>query len=283
MYRAKIREYYDHLSRSYAKVADFIMSNYYEVSFMTAAQLAQAVSVDTTTVVRFSQRLGFNGYPDLLADIRRQVKEEIYAAYEPQPLTPDDPAAAFTTRIEQESANLQHMLVHNPPEHVARLAEMLGRADRVLLIAEGYAGSVAELTAEQLRHRGLPALAVEQDVVKRTATLLSADEQTLVVGISATAYGQDVARALELVRQRGCATLGLVGSLVSPVNRVSDMVIYAPTDAPGPLPSIVALTAAVAILVDLLSRDDDASAASYLDEYDAAFRFLRMQTPSAEA
>ena len=29
------------------------MSNYYEVAFMTAAQLAYAVGVDTTTVVRF--------------------------------------------------------------------------------------------------------------------------------------------------------------------------------------------------------------------------------------
>ena len=67
MYREKIREYYEHLSRSYRKVADYIMSNYYEVSFMTAAQLAYSVGVDTTTVVRFSQRLGYNGYPELAA------------------------------------------------------------------------------------------------------------------------------------------------------------------------------------------------------------------------
>ena len=85
MYREKIREYYDHLSRSYRRVADYIMSKYYEVSFMTAAQLAYAVGVDTTTVVRFSQRLGYNGYPELLHDIREQVKSEIYAAYEPKP------------------------------------------------------------------------------------------------------------------------------------------------------------------------------------------------------
>ena len=87
MYREKIREYYDHLSRSYRKVADYIMSNYYEVAFMTAAQLAYAVGVDTTTVVRFSQRLGYNGYPELLQDVREQVKSEIYAAYEPQILS----------------------------------------------------------------------------------------------------------------------------------------------------------------------------------------------------
>ena len=84
MYRERIRDHYDRLSRSYRRVADHIMSNYYEVSFMTAAQLAYAVGVDTTTVVRFSQRLGYNGYPELLADIRAQVRDEIYTAYEPR-------------------------------------------------------------------------------------------------------------------------------------------------------------------------------------------------------
>ncbi len=125
MYREKIREYYDHLSRSYRKVADYIMSNYYEVAFMTAAQLAYAVGVDTTTVVRFSQRLGYNGYPELLQDVREQVKSEIYAAYEPQILSPEDPAGAFRDRISQEQQNLRQLLVHNPPEHVEAIARLL--------------------------------------------------------------------------------------------------------------------------------------------------------------
>jgi DNA-binding MurR/RpiR family transcriptional regulator len=135
MYREKIREYYDHLSRSYRKVADYIMSNYYEVAFMTAAQLAYAVGVDTTTVVRFSQRLGYNGYPELLQDVREQVKSEIYAAYEPQILSPDDPAGAFRDRISQEQQNLRQMLVHNPPEHVEAISRLLSSAKRILLLA----------------------------------------------------------------------------------------------------------------------------------------------------
>ncbi len=121
MYREKIREYYDHLSRSYRRVADFIMSNYYEVSFMTAAQLASSVGVDTTTVVRFSQRLGYNGYPELLNDIRRQVNAEIYAAYEPQDLPPDNPAGIFKDRAEQEMHNLKRDADPQPAgKHAAR-------------------------------------------------------------------------------------------------------------------------------------------------------------------
>lgn len=274
MYRERIRDHYDRLSRSYRRVADYIMSNYYEVSFMTAAQLAYAVGVDTTTVVRFSQRLGYNGYPELLADIRAQVRDEIYTAYDPSELTPNDPAATFLERAEQEKHNLSQMLVHNPPGHVRDVADMLEAAERVLLVAEGYADAVTATIAQQLRHRGIVAEAIDQDRVKRAATLTTLNDRTLVIGVSATKYGDDVARVLQLARDRGCATLGVVGSLASPVNRMSDMVVYAPTDVIGPLPSIVCLAAALSALVQIASQDNADSAQGFVDEFEGIYRYL---------
>jgi DNA-binding MurR/RpiR family transcriptional regulator len=248
MYRDKIREYYDHLSRSYRRVADYILSNYYEVSFMTAAQLAYAVRVDTTTVVRFSQRLGYNGYPELLADIREQVRAEIYAHYEPPTLPADDPAALFKARIEGERANLDQVLVHSPPEHVRKAAELLAQARQIVLIAEGYGEPLARLAAEQLRHRGVAAAAAGTDPATLAGVLVNLGPGTLVIGISPTAQGRTAARAMQYARARGCATLAVAGSLASPVNRMADLTIYAPSDTAGPLPSLVALAAALGAL-----------------------------------
>ena len=274
MYRERIREHYDHLSRSYRKVADYIMSNYYEVAFMTAAQLATTIGVDTTTVVRFSQRLGYNGYPELLGDIRTQVKSEIYASYEPRALSIDDPEATFKERTEQERHNLQQMLIHNPPEHLRRIAKLFEQAGSILLVAEGYAETVAEMVSQQLRHRGIDAEAVPDEPVKRAATLTNLKPDTLVIGISATKYGDAVARSLDFARAKGCATLGVVGSLASPANRLSDEVLYAPTDAPGPLPSIVALVSALSALVQIASNDNDFSADQQIRSFNSAYRFL---------
>lgn len=274
MYRAKIRDYYEHLSRSYRKVADYVLSNYYEVAFMTAAQLANAVDVDTTTVVRFSQRLGYNGYPEMLQDVRAQVRSEIYAFYKPALLTPDDPAAVFRARIEQEEQNLAKMLIHNPSEHITAMAAMVTSAKRIILIAEGYAVPVAELTAQQLRHRRIEAFSAANDTARLAATLVTMSPDTLVVGTSSTHYGRDVARAMQYARARGCATLGIVGSLHSPINRVSDLVIYAPTDVAGPQPSIVALAAALGALVMLATQDNDESTRRQIELYEQAHDFL---------
>lgn len=283
MYRAKIRDNYERLSRSYRKVADYILSNYYEVSFMTAAQLATVVDVDTTTVVRFSQRLGYDGYPELLADIREQVKAEIYASYEPKEEISDRPAARFKERAQQEQHNLNQMLVHNPPEHIEAVAELLHQAERVVFVAEGHADAVAQIAAELLRLRGRAAEAVAQDIVKRAATLVGVDAGTLVVGISATEYGEDVARALQYAHERGCRTLGVVGSLTSPVHRMADLVVHAPTNGPGPLPSVVALVAAVSALVDIATQESAAEAEERLNEFRAAYYFLAQRERPEES
>lgn len=277
MYREKIREYYDHLSRSYRKVADFIMSNYYEVAFMTAAQLAYSVGVDTTTVVRFSQRLGYNGYPELLQDVREQVRSEIYAAYEPQVLTPDDPARAFRDRVNHEQENLRHMLVHNPPEHIDDVARLLADSRRILLIGDGYAEVVAETVAQQFRHRGINAEYLPNDAVKKASTLMYVGSGDLVIGVSATDYGRDVARAMEYARLRGARTLGIIGSMASPANRMSDLVIFAPTDVTGPLPSIVGLVTALTALVQLAAKDSPASVERHLEEFEQAYQFLTQE------
>ncbi len=72
-----IRSNYGRLSPSYRRVADFLLDNYHEVAFMTATQLAHRVGVDTTTVVHFAQRLGYDGYPELLEEIRHTVRAEM--------------------------------------------------------------------------------------------------------------------------------------------------------------------------------------------------------------
>jgi DNA-binding MurR/RpiR family transcriptional regulator len=253
------------------------MSNYYDVAFMTAAQLAYAVGVDTTTVVRFSQRLGYNGYPDLLQDVREQVKSEIYAAYEPKPLAPEDPAGVFKDRIEQERQNLQQMLVQNPPDHLEAVARLFESVERIVVVGEGYAETAAEMIAQQFRHRGVHADYLPNDAVKKAATLMMLDSHVLVIGVSATAYGRDVARAMEFARARGAKTLGIIGSLASPANRMSDLIIYAPTEAIGPLPSIVALVAALSVLVTVAAKESEESVDRHLDAFEAAYQFLTQE------
>ncbi len=55
---------------------------------------------------------------------------------------------------------------------------------------------------------------------------------------------------------------------------MSDEVVYAPTDAPGPLPSVVGLVAALAGLVQVASRESEAAIERHMEDFDVAYAYL---------
>src|SRR6201987_3319545 len=62
---AYIRARFDEFSRSQKDVAQYIVDHLDEAAFQTAEELARRASTSSSTVVRFSQALGFEGFPAL--------------------------------------------------------------------------------------------------------------------------------------------------------------------------------------------------------------------------
>ena len=75
-----ITERFDEFSRSQKDVARYIVDHLDEAAFQTAEELARRASTSSSTVVRFSQALGFEGYPELqqaaIEEYRNRTAEE---------------------------------------------------------------------------------------------------------------------------------------------------------------------------------------------------------------
>src|SRR5262249_35075917 len=74
-----ITERFDEFSRSQKDVARYIVDHLDEAAFQTAEELARRANTSSSTVVRFSQALGFEGYPELqqaaIEEYRRRAPE----------------------------------------------------------------------------------------------------------------------------------------------------------------------------------------------------------------
>ena len=58
-----IQARFDECSRSQKDVAQYIVDHLDEAAFQTAEELARRANTSSSTVVRFSQALGFEGFP----------------------------------------------------------------------------------------------------------------------------------------------------------------------------------------------------------------------------
>jgi len=72
-----IESKYFSLSKSQKRISDYILDNYSKVAFMTAKVLAQNSNVSESTVVRFANALGFEGYPELIEALQENIKSKL--------------------------------------------------------------------------------------------------------------------------------------------------------------------------------------------------------------
>ena len=82
-----IQSRFDECSRSQKDVAQYIIDHLDEAAFQTAEELARRANTSSSTVVRFSQALGFEGFPELQRAAREEYKRAHGAAADhPSPL-----------------------------------------------------------------------------------------------------------------------------------------------------------------------------------------------------
>jgi DNA-binding MurR/RpiR family transcriptional regulator len=70
----EIRQRFDEFSRSQKDVGQYIVDHLEEAAFHTAEELARRANTSSSTVVRFAQALGFEGFPELQAAARDEYR-----------------------------------------------------------------------------------------------------------------------------------------------------------------------------------------------------------------
>jgi DNA-binding MurR/RpiR family transcriptional regulator len=242
VYQERIREIYVHLSPGYRRIADFLLNKYQEAAFMTAAQVGRASDVDTTLVVRFAQRLGYPGFPELIDDIQADVKRDLRAVYESVP-EEDTPAGILRRTLTLDRNNLEYVSLHMNPATIQRAVDLLDAAPRIFVTGDGSASYVAEAFVTRLLLLGLNAHIVSSELSGQAALAVGAKPSDVYVGIGATPLAVGVAAVLKLTRQAGAHTIGIVDSATNPVAGVAENVIVAPTGGDGLLPSWTTIVA----------------------------------------
>ncbi len=234
LFRDRIRAAYDHFSASYRKVADFLLDDYRTAAFLNASGVAQHLNVDPATVVRFAQRLGYPGYPELAEELQAAVKQELAAAFAPAEAIDSD-VGVIREFLRSASEDIQRILTHNDAGVLRDLLNDILSARRVYLIGESMAGRIMEVGAVQLAVSGIDARPVSGDRTARSMALLGLGPQDIAIAIAPYAVATEIVGTLRTVREAGLRTYVIVRSHSSPAARYADVVILAPQSYRSPL------------------------------------------------
>jgi DNA-binding MurR/RpiR family transcriptional regulator len=148
----KIRAERDQMSAIERRIADYILEEPHLLRDYSSQQLANALKISQSSVVKFSQKLGFKGYPDLKYSIGESLARGDGGERDNHvDKKPDDPHSALAeslwyskTRAEQETRLI------NPSTKVDEIAEAIGKAGKVFIIGLAEDGVAARWFAMRL-------------------------------------------------------------------------------------------------------------------------------------
>ncbi len=72
-----INDHFDSFTKSQKKVANYLTNNLNNIAFYTLDELATEIGVSTTTIIRFSRALGYNGYSEMQKDIQNHIQTKV--------------------------------------------------------------------------------------------------------------------------------------------------------------------------------------------------------------
>jgi len=175
----KIRAERDQMSAIERRIADFILEESHLLRDYSSQQLANALKISQSSVVKFSQKLGFKGYPDLKYSIGESIARGDSVEVAGNGGTAgvpaaDDPHAALAGSLWQsKSLAEQETRLINPSANVDRIAAAIDKAGKVFIIGLGEDGIPARAFAMRLSL--LDILTVHHfDAVLMTASIASA-------------------------------------------------------------------------------------------------------------
>lgn len=179
----KIRAERDRMSAIERRIADFLLENAHLLRDYSSQQLASALGISQSSVVKFSQKLGFKGYPDLKYSIGESVARG----------DGDDNGAPVVPAAAHPHAALAESLWHakaqadeetraiNPPEKIDAIAAAIGGAGKVFVIGLGPDGVHARAFAMKLSLLGVLAVHHFDPVVMPAATCTADANDVLLV------------------------------------------------------------------------------------------------------
>ena len=233
----RIRTQHDSMSKSQQRVATFLLTYGIDIVHLSAARIAELVDVNRSTVVRTAQSLGYEGFPDLQADLRRQLLGRITSQQRMQTsarqllddLKEDNngDAQVLHTMIRSEIQNLSLLSQTVSNKEFEHAVEMLDSARTLYVLALKNSLPLALNFGLLIQH-------VKETVVLQSGNVPIADQlkdmgaDDLLFTITYSRYARETLMTMDYAKSIGCKVLTMTDTTLSSAAKRADLALIVP-------------------------------------------------------
>jgi len=261
------------LSRKQRRVFEYLRAHPMAVASTTIEEVAKALSVSVSTIIRTAKELGYNGFGDLKRDLRAAYLQTL----DPLEQARDRIAGAIDTdlvraQMLRDRANLDELIDGTNPSDVADLARAIGEARRTLVVSLGSYAAVGHVLAHLGRFLGY-----QVSLESRSGSFLAHEVATvgpddLLVVIGFWRDRRTLINVVKHARGKGVPVVVITDGPSSRLARIATRAYVVPTESQAFYQSMVAPMAFVYAVINALWQRDREYSERVASEATALYR-----------
>lgn len=250
----KIQALREKFPRAEQQLAEYILANPDQIRDMPSQKLAQQVGISQASVVRFTQKLGYKGYPDfkfaLTDSLYRQEHADMPKLH--GEISLDDNFTAMSKKLLASKINvLQKTQAINNQNQFEQAAQVLKSAKRILLCGKGGSALVAKDFSYKLQKLGMAALA-ESDTHIQLANIANYAANDVLIIISESGETFDSVKITEQAKQNNVQIISITSFGNNTIARLAQHNLYTVADEGSARLSSILARNAQELVIDIL-------------------------------
>jgi DNA-binding MurR/RpiR family transcriptional regulator len=270
----ELRRRYDKLTQSQKRIAEYIVEHSQAVAFSTVDQMAAQLDVNPSTIVRFTYRLGLNGFPDLQERMRELVRGQLSRTGDPvhdSHVAGHLEGTSFGASLSHDWQNLHRTIAGADADAFARAVNILARARRAYVVAGFSTFPAAQYFALILNRLRTDVSLLAANEAFATPHLVEMKAEDCVLAFTFPRYASATHRIVMWAKENKAKVVAITDSPISAVGQVADVVLLAASAGTGMQNSLVA---PMAVANALLNGVAAAKGTSALDRYSRHDRLM---------
>ena len=251
----KINALREKFPRAEQQLADYILANPDHIRDMPSQMLAKAVGISQASVVRFTQKLGYKGYPDFKFAISDSLHHQAPAVRSDKlhgEISLEDSFSTMSQKLLASKINvLQKTHAINSQTSFEQAALLLRSAKRVLLCGKGGSALVAKDFSYKLQKLGTAALA-ETDTHVQLANIANYTADDVLVVLSESGETPDSIKITEQAAANGVQIISITAYGANSVARLASLTLYTVSDESSARLSSILARNAQELVIDTL-------------------------------
>lgn len=274
----KLNQNYSKLSKKQELTANYIKENYKTSALMSIIPLSKEIGVSEATVIRFANVLGYNGFTEMMNDIKEYIKRELTTVERFEKYQIENKSVSPIYNVISNNIDILNRLsIDISREAIVEIANKIKKSNRVIVIGFESTAPFAEYFGYNMTRCGKEVMILTEKTGALFDVLNFVNKQDFCISISFSRHSAKQIAVMDFLKEKGVEIYSITESSESPAAKHSKYNTFIPMNSS--MMSISSVHVGILTILQmimseyiLLDNDEISNNLNRLEEYNEFFK-----------